>query len=258
MADAQADFTLTFRALDPESDDTVAAGLFADPAAYDAWAARWRAAPGARAAGRGDAARGDAGGQSRLHSAQPSRRGRAGRRDRARRLRPVRGIAGGAGPAVRGARRVRRLCRAAARPTSASIAPSAAPEALPTGGGIRPHRRGRPKRSHVGWSAKARTWIPCRAMSSTSSCASGWLASLNNGVPPRTRESGRDQQCVELAGASRVEASCSSRAAMHRRSTRPADRERRARHRPRPSSSRRRAASGGGAMAKPSRTPARP
>jgi serine/tyrosine/threonine adenylyltransferase len=41
MAEAEADFTKTFRALDPESDDR-ARPLFADPAKYDAWAARWR------------------------------------------------------------------------------------------------------------------------------------------------------------------------------------------------------------------------
>ena len=52
MAENGADFTLTFRRLcdaaaGPEGDAAVRA-LFADPAAYDAWAARWR-----RAAGRG-------------------------------------------------------------------------------------------------------------------------------------------------------------------------------------------------------------
>jgi uncharacterized protein YdiU (UPF0061 family) len=41
MAAAGADFTRTFRLLDPESDDGVRP-LFADPAAYDDWAARWR------------------------------------------------------------------------------------------------------------------------------------------------------------------------------------------------------------------------
>jgi uncharacterized protein YdiU (UPF0061 family) len=41
MAEAGADFTRTFRALDPENDDK-ARPLFADPAKYDAWAARWR------------------------------------------------------------------------------------------------------------------------------------------------------------------------------------------------------------------------
>jgi serine/tyrosine/threonine adenylyltransferase len=41
MTEAQADFTLTFRALDPESDDA-ARSLFAIPDAYDAWAVRWR------------------------------------------------------------------------------------------------------------------------------------------------------------------------------------------------------------------------
>jgi uncharacterized protein YdiU (UPF0061 family) len=47
MAANQADFTLTFRglgraALDPANDDAMRA-LFTDPAAYDAWAALWRA-----------------------------------------------------------------------------------------------------------------------------------------------------------------------------------------------------------------------
>jgi uncharacterized protein YdiU (UPF0061 family) len=41
MSGAQADFTGVFRALDPESDDA-ARSLFANPDAYDAWAARWR------------------------------------------------------------------------------------------------------------------------------------------------------------------------------------------------------------------------
>ncbi len=41
MAEGQADFTLTFRRLDPESDAEVRS-LFANPEAYDAWAARWR------------------------------------------------------------------------------------------------------------------------------------------------------------------------------------------------------------------------
>jgi serine/tyrosine/threonine adenylyltransferase len=41
MAEGRADFTNTFRLLDPESDDKVRA-LFADGATYDAWAPRWR------------------------------------------------------------------------------------------------------------------------------------------------------------------------------------------------------------------------
>jgi uncharacterized protein YdiU (UPF0061 family) len=41
MAEAEADFTKTFRALDPESDDE-ARPLFPEPATYDAWATRWR------------------------------------------------------------------------------------------------------------------------------------------------------------------------------------------------------------------------
>jgi uncharacterized protein YdiU (UPF0061 family) len=41
MTDGHADFTQTFRALDPDGDDTVRP-LFAEAAAYDAWAAQWR------------------------------------------------------------------------------------------------------------------------------------------------------------------------------------------------------------------------
>jgi uncharacterized protein YdiU (UPF0061 family) len=41
MTDGQADFTQTFRGLDPESDDKVRP-LFAEVAAYDAWVAQWR------------------------------------------------------------------------------------------------------------------------------------------------------------------------------------------------------------------------
>lgn len=46
MTENQADFTLVFRRLieaaaDPERDDAVRS-LFADPSAYDVWAARWR------------------------------------------------------------------------------------------------------------------------------------------------------------------------------------------------------------------------
>lgn len=41
MADGQADFTLTFRRLDPEQDGDVRP-LFSNPEPYDAWAARWR------------------------------------------------------------------------------------------------------------------------------------------------------------------------------------------------------------------------
>jgi uncharacterized protein YdiU (UPF0061 family) len=41
MTDAEADFTKTFRSLDPESDER-ARPLFADTARYDTWAARWR------------------------------------------------------------------------------------------------------------------------------------------------------------------------------------------------------------------------
>jgi len=40
MSAGAADFTLTFRQLDPESDSVRAA--FTDPAAFDAWSARWR------------------------------------------------------------------------------------------------------------------------------------------------------------------------------------------------------------------------
>jgi uncharacterized protein YdiU (UPF0061 family) len=41
MTDAEADFTKTFRLLDPESDERTRP-LFADTARYDAWATRWR------------------------------------------------------------------------------------------------------------------------------------------------------------------------------------------------------------------------
>src|SRR5260370_10888045 len=41
MTDGEADFTLTFRRLDPELDAGVLT-LFKNPDAYDAWAVRWR------------------------------------------------------------------------------------------------------------------------------------------------------------------------------------------------------------------------
>jgi uncharacterized protein YdiU (UPF0061 family) len=41
MAEGEADFTLTFRRLDPEL-DIAARALFSKPEAYDAWAVRWR------------------------------------------------------------------------------------------------------------------------------------------------------------------------------------------------------------------------
>ncbi|MGD9885838.1 MAG: protein adenylyltransferase SelO family protein, partial [Reyranella sp.] len=41
MAESEADFTLTFRRLDPERDISARA-LFTKPEAYDAWAVRWR------------------------------------------------------------------------------------------------------------------------------------------------------------------------------------------------------------------------
>jgi uncharacterized protein YdiU (UPF0061 family) len=41
MADGEADFTLTFRRLDPELDAGVLP-LFKNPDAYDAWSVRWR------------------------------------------------------------------------------------------------------------------------------------------------------------------------------------------------------------------------
>src|SRR5260370_37232337 len=41
MTDGEADFTLTFRRLDPELDVGVLP-LFKNPAAYDGWAVRWR------------------------------------------------------------------------------------------------------------------------------------------------------------------------------------------------------------------------
>ena len=80
MAKNQADFTLTFRrlsdaALNPDEDrDT--AKLFADPAAFDEWAARWRQRIAEEPQIAGRAADRDALGQSRLHSEEPSRRSR--------------------------------------------------------------------------------------------------------------------------------------------------------------------------------------
>ena len=68
MTDAEADFTQTFRALDPETDD-VARPLFSNPDAYDAWAARWRQRLASEPQDVGDATGGDADGQSRLHPA---------------------------------------------------------------------------------------------------------------------------------------------------------------------------------------------
>ena len=72
LNDHGTDFTLAFRRLG----DGTARGLFEEPAAFDAWAGRWRDAHRGGAAGRGDAARGHARGQPALHSAQPSRRSR--------------------------------------------------------------------------------------------------------------------------------------------------------------------------------------
>ena len=113
MADGQADFTLTFRRLDPEPDAGVAAAVRESRRLRRLGRALARAA-GARAAGRRDPTRGDAVGQSRLHPAQSPRRGGPRRGDRTRRLRAVRGIAEGAVAALRGPRRIRRLRRAAA------------------------------------------------------------------------------------------------------------------------------------------------
>ncbi len=42
MASEAADFTLTFRRLSEADDDAAVRSLFADPAAFDAWAQRWR------------------------------------------------------------------------------------------------------------------------------------------------------------------------------------------------------------------------
>jgi uncharacterized protein YdiU (UPF0061 family) len=59
MAANQADFTVTFRRLcdAAEGDDTAVRAEFVDPAAFDAWAAPWRARLGREPAGRGDAMR---------------------------------------------------------------------------------------------------------------------------------------------------------------------------------------------------------
>ena len=79
MAEHQADFTATFRALceastDPSRDADVRA-LFSDPTAYDAWAQRWRA----RLAQEDDAPEfaphAHAVGQSGFHPAQSPHRG---------------------------------------------------------------------------------------------------------------------------------------------------------------------------------------
>ena len=104
MARNQADFTLTFRrlsdaALDAGEDRQVRA-LFADPAAYDEWAVRWRQRIGGEpqpAAERRTAMRV---GQSRLHPAKSPGRSDHRGRGQSRRLCAVRGTAGGAGKAV--------------------------------------------------------------------------------------------------------------------------------------------------------------
>ena len=117
MAKNQADFTLTFRRL---SDAAARCRQRQRQGAVHrsrrlrrmgralAPAPRGRAAIRRRAAGR------DARGQSRLHPAQPPRRGRDFGRREQRRLRAVRGIADGAVEAVRGSAGVRGLCRATA------------------------------------------------------------------------------------------------------------------------------------------------
>jgi uncharacterized protein YdiU (UPF0061 family) len=61
MAENQADFTLTFRRLadaaDGEAGDAAVRSLFADPVAYDGWAAAWRARLAQEPPGRGAAMR---------------------------------------------------------------------------------------------------------------------------------------------------------------------------------------------------------
>jgi len=104
MARNQADFTLSFRrlceaALDPAND----AGVRALAATSER-----RAALARRAAGR-DAIR-----QSRLHPAEPSRRGGDPGRHAQRRLCALRGASRGAVEALSGPAPIRRLCRAAA------------------------------------------------------------------------------------------------------------------------------------------------
>ena len=74
--------------------------LFADPAAYDEWAVRWRQRIGDEPQDRRRAADRDAGGQSRLHSEEsPGGSGHRSRRE-PRRFRAVRGASDGAVEAV--------------------------------------------------------------------------------------------------------------------------------------------------------------
>ena len=74
LNDHGTDFTL---GLSGASATARARSLFEEPAAFDAWAARWPRADRVGTAGRGDAACGHAGHQPALHSPQPSRGGRA-------------------------------------------------------------------------------------------------------------------------------------------------------------------------------------
>ena len=69
MAQGKADLTLTFRRLSDAAAGDIGEvrGLFAEPAAFDEWAARWRQAHGRRTAIVSRAACGDARGQSGLH-----------------------------------------------------------------------------------------------------------------------------------------------------------------------------------------------
>ena len=112
MAEKQADFTLTFRrlsdaALGPTGDAEVR-NLFADPAAFDAWAVRWRQRIADEPQDAGRAAGRDAGRQPRLHSAQSPGGGDHRGRGEPQRFRAVRGASDGAVEALRGPAGIRR------------------------------------------------------------------------------------------------------------------------------------------------------
>jgi uncharacterized protein YdiU (UPF0061 family) len=102
MAKNRADFTLTFRRLSEAARDAAhdqeVRQLFADPAAYDEWAPRWRERIG---------------GESRLQSPQSPDRGGHRSCRQPRRLRAVRGASRGAIKALRGPVGVFSLCGAA-------------------------------------------------------------------------------------------------------------------------------------------------
>ena len=113
----RADFTLAWRRLADAAagDEAPLRALFLDPAAPDAWLARWRercaredeGAAAASARRRRSARRAHAQRQSLGDPAQPSGRGSARRRLGRRRPRPVRAPARGPAPALRRDRRAR-------------------------------------------------------------------------------------------------------------------------------------------------------